>query len=115
MIDEVLGLLQRITDTCMTLTGQTMMNMNQEKCVENIRIVAEDLFSVVISVPDLTWDKARELFSFETRQHLASVIGFAEVLLDGEEGPLTEDQRMLIAQIRQDARQLLNDLGDLEQ
>lgn len=115
MINEVLGLLQRITDACMALTGQTMMNMNQEKCAENIRVVSEDLFNVVISIPDLTWDKARELFSFETRQHLASMIGYAEVLLDEEDGPLTNDQRALVMQIRSDARRLLTDLGDLEQ
>ena len=114
MREELLGPLGRIIELCNTLQGETLLNIQQETLVDTIKGVARDLFDVVISVPDLTWDKAREILSYEAREHLASVIGYAELLLEEEDGPLNDLQGDYLLQIREDGGYLLGILLDLE-
>jgi len=69
----------------------------------------------VVSIPDLTWDKTRELLSFETRSHLSSIIGYAEVLLEEGEDTMTEQQRELLRMIRSGGKQILKRLTSLSE
>jgi signal transduction histidine kinase len=51
--------------------------------------------------------------SHEFRTPLNAVIGFAQILEGGKRGPLTEDQRSFVGEIREAAGLLLNIVGDI--
>ena len=51
--------------------------------------------------------------SHELRSPLQTVIGFAELLAEENEGPLTEKQRRFLGHIQSDARHLLDLMNDL--
>jgi len=54
--------------------------------------------------------------SHELRTPMNSIIGYTEVLLDGIDGPLNEEQRQSLIRVRRNARsllQLINDILDL--
>jgi len=114
MRDDLLTPLGRITKSCNQLQSETMLTMQQENMIDNIRAMSDELFGVIISVPDLTWDKARELLSFEARDKLTAMLGFAEILLDQEEGPINDKQAEIIQQIGEDSTTLLNYIGEIE-
>ena len=56
----------------------------------------------------MTIERAREMFSYETRELLSSMIGYAEVLNSEEDGDLTEIQHQHIANIHAHAVELLD-------
>lgn len=62
-------------------------------------------------------DEARSDFissvSHELRTPLTSVTGYAEMLLDGDGGPLTEDQQRMVRTIDRNARRLLDLVEDI--
>lgn len=113
-MEELITPLERINVTGKSLLADTELTFAQERIVQSIVTVTQTLYELVITIPDLTWDKARELLSFETRSHLASIIGYAEVLLD-EEGTLSEIQNSHMKAIREDGKLLLERLTKLEQ
>lgn len=84
-----------------------ILNAVQEKLVESIASVARDMQTLFVSLSGLSSESVRELLSFETRSHLASIIGYAEVLLDQSEGALTAEQAQLVQQVRANGTQLL--------
>jgi hypothetical protein len=113
MKNELVAPLQAVlhaTDALMADTDETL-NALQSQCVRAIHQVAGILMDLIVSIPDLNWDKARTMLDFETRSHLASIIGYAEVLLDQDEGPLSTDQEQLVHQIRAGGKLVLNRLA----
>jgi signal transduction histidine kinase len=58
-------------------------------------------------------DEFLALVSHELRTPLTSVIGYLELLLDGEAGPLVGDQRRFTEVAERNARRLLRLVGDL--
>jgi hypothetical protein len=113
MKNELVAPLQAVlhaTDALMVDTDGSL-NALQSQCVRAIHQVAGMLMELIVSIPDLNWDKAREMLDFETRSHLASIIGYAEVLLDQDEGPLTSEQEHLVHQIRAGGKLVLNRLA----
>jgi len=114
MQDELLTPLHRIDDAAQSLLESTYINFAQEQLLKSVHAVTQQLMTLVIATPDLTWDKARELLSFEARGYLASIIGYAEMLLDESEGQLDEAQRAYAHQIRADGKSLLARLIRLE-
>lgn len=116
MKDELIVPLSRVSDSARDLLTKTTLTFAQERIVQSIENVAKTMLEMVIGVPDFTWETATEVLSFEARSHLASIIGYAEVLLDEEDNdmPLTEQQSAYINTIRKDGRQLLIRLTKLE-
>jgi signal transduction histidine kinase len=110
MRDELIAPLETIVDASRTLLSDTMLTVMQEKMLQSIHTVSFDMFDLIVSIPDLTWDRAAEIFSFETRSNLASIIGYAEMLLEEEEGPLDESQHELMDAIHASATQLVDRL-----
>jgi len=58
-------------------------------------------------------DEFLALVSHELRTPLTSVIGYLELLIDGEGGPLTADQERFLGITERNARRLLRLVGDL--
>lgn len=110
MRDNLLYHLREVVDASDYLLRETILNNLQRKFIHSIHTVAIDLRQLILMTPDdfLTQDRARELFSFETREHLASVIGYAEVLGEKAEGPLNEVQTELVTIIESNAIQLFD-------
>lgn len=90
------------------LSDEGALNMLQANFVRAIHRDVGELLEVVVSTPDLSWEKARQVLDFEARGHLASIIGYAEVLLDETEGALSEEQRSVTYTIRAAGKQLLS-------
>jgi hypothetical protein len=113
MKNELLAPLNAILHTVDELLVDTdgSLNSPQSQCVYAVKQVTEHLHQLVVSVPDLNWAKAREMLDFETRSHLASIIGYAEILLDQDEGPLTDRQQRLVRQVRAGGKLVLNRLA----
>lgn len=114
MRDELLNPLTFIMERCDILLAETALDFPQERMVGAIQGVCHEMYDLVISVPDLTWDKARELLSYEARSHLATVIGYAEELLD-EADKLDESQQNAVADIHEAGVYLLEQLTHIEQ
>lgn len=114
MREELLVPLEEIEIATQTLLSQTELDFKHEQIIQSVHQVSRNLTDLVVSIPDLTWNKAREVFSFESRSHLASIIGYAESLLDDEETVLNAQQRDLIHHIRQSGKTLLLRLAQLE-
>jgi hypothetical protein len=113
MKNELVAPLQAVlhaTDELMADTDETL-NALQSQCVRAIHQVSGKLMELIVSIPDLNWEKARTMLDFETRSHLASIIGYAEVLLDQDEGTLTHEQEHLVHQIRAGGKLVLNRLA----
>jgi len=114
MQDELLTPIQRISEAAQHLRNEATINFAQERLLTGIDQVAKQLQTLILTTPDLTWDKARELLSFEARDHLASIIGYAELLLDDSDGTLDKDQTQYAHQIRANGKSLLARLIKLE-
>jgi hypothetical protein len=74
---------------------------------QGILFNAERLQHVFISLDGLDATLARPLMDFEMRSHLASIIGYAEVLLNELDAPLNDDQRQHAQAIRTHGETLL--------
>lgn len=115
MRDELVYPLSEVLDSSDYLLQETILNDLQRKFVHNIHNVAEELVQLIISTPSdlLTIDRVREVFSFETREMLSSMIGYAEVLESEEEGELARSQQQHIENIRVNATELLEVITNL--
>lgn len=113
MREDLLIPLEDINDAAQILLSETELDFQHEQIIQSIYHVSQSLTDLVVSIPDFTWDKAREVFSFETRSHLASIIGYAEDLLD-DDNALTDSQHDLIKQIRYAGSTLLARVAQLE-
>jgi signal transduction histidine kinase len=110
MKNDLLIPLDTVIRAAEMLLSNTTLNFPQERIVKSIYDVAVNLHDLIISLPELNSDNAKTVLSYETRSNLASVIGYAEELLEGEEGGLDEAQQQHVRQIRASGRQVLNRL-----
>lgn len=115
MFNALFNPLSAIIQDSDTLLAQDygLLNTVQERFIESIMAVARDLQSLFASMSGLSNEAAAELLSYETRSHLASIIGYAEVLLDQTEGALTDEQAHFVQQIRANGTQLLTYVTNL--
>jgi hypothetical protein len=113
MKDELLTPLETTIHSAQTLLAETNLTVSQERFVQAILTVCRNIFDLLVSIPDLANDKAKEVLSYELRSNLASVIGYAEVLLDETDGPLDENQREHVQEIRAGGKQLLGRVARL--
>lgn len=117
MRDELLNLLYQVIQSSDYLLQTTILNDLQRKFLHRIHSVASDMQQLIVMTPDelLTWERAREMFSYETREHLSSIIGYAEELASEEEGELDATQHEHIENIMIHATELFNLIEDILQ
>ncbi len=116
MEDELLTPLANIINSAEMLIADEsdgVLDPLRQKFVHSIHTDAVRLYDLVVSIPDLSWQKAREMLSYESRSHLASVIGYAEILLDEADGSLTDNQKQLVDHIHSSGSHLLSLLSDI--
>lgn len=83
----------------------TSLSRSQDQVNRTIHRVAADLFRKLKAIPDVHQDT--RLLSFETRSHLATMTGYAEMLLDDAPGALTPEQVRLLQTIRSGSNRIL--------
>lgn len=90
-----------------TLLLATELEDLTRRLIEGIHTSANQLRDLIISLPDLTWDNAKIVLSYETRTHMATMMGYAESLLDGDHGDLPSYYTARIQEIHAHCKQLL--------
>lgn len=110
MRDELLNPLNNVLSSADYLLKETILNDLQRKFLNSIHSVAQNMRQLVVTTPLelLTLERAREVFSYETRELLSSMIGYAEVLQAEEDGELDAEQHQHIDTIHINATELLD-------
>lgn len=106
MQDEMLKPLTDIRQAAEAVL-ETELDDLQRNYIEATRDSARGMIELIVSFPAVEWERGREVFSYEARSHLSSIIGYAELLLDEDDGPLSEHQRVNIHRIRTAGKHLL--------
>lgn len=104
--EEFINPLNAVINACESLQGESELSFYQERFVDAMLRSAHTMRDLVISIPEIA--SAREILSYEARSHLASIIGYAEVLLDQVEGRLTPTQQRHVQAVRANGAQMLN-------
>lgn len=106
--EEFLNSLNTIILACEAMTNEadSELNFYQERFIDAMLRAAVTMRDLIISIPDM--GNAREILSYEARSNLASIIGYAEVLLDQVEGTLSATQQRHVQAIRANGAQMLN-------
>ncbi len=107
MRDALLEPLDAILRSTEALLAITDLEDLTYKCVGDIYASADQLRAMVISLPNLTWDNAKMVLSYEVRTHAATIMGYAEALLDGDYGDLPLYYEAHMQAIWSDCKQLL--------
>src|SRR5512145_247062 len=111
--EELLNPMDAIIQACEGLASgtDTELNVYQERFVHAMLRAAANMRDLLISIPET--GNVREILSYEARSNLASIIGYAEVLLDQIEGKLGATQQRHVQAIRANGAQMLNMLTRL--
>ena len=112
-MDDLFTSLRIMLDECDALLLETSLNDLQRRFVNNIFQGSLDLRDLFLTLPDVSHPRVREVMSFETRNNLSAIIGYAEVLLDEEDGELSVRQRHHVHAIRSAGKQLLQRVVDI--
>ena len=117
MRDDLLHPLNQILNSSDFLLKQTILDDLQRKFLHSIHTVAQDMQQlIVMTSPEImTIERAREMFSYETRELLSSLIGYAEVLQTEEDGKLSQIQHQHLANIHAYAIELLDIITEIIQ
>jgi|GEM_PF-2048012 len=115
MRDELLYPLNQVLASSDFLLQETFLDDLQRKFLHSIHSVAQDLQNIIVMTsPELmTIERAKEMFSYETRELLSSMIGYAEVLASEEDGELTQIQQQHVANIHAYAIELLDIITEI--
>jgi|GEM_PF-1346245 hypothetical protein len=85
----------------------------QRRVLEQMKGAATQFELLVTYADDTASANARRFLSYETRETLATVLGYAEMLLDGLYGPVNEDQKQQVNAVRANGKMLLVWLDEL--
>lgn len=99
--------------TCDTLLRESTLNELQRKFLAAIADEIRELQTLIITVPDVKWARAQEMLSYEGRSRLSSIMGYADVLLEEDDGSLSADQRAALDDVRAKGWEILVRLEDL--
>lgn len=110
MVEELLTPLKSVIKVVDTLLEEDTFNDMQRTFLYNISTEAHKLQSVLLTIPDLSYENAKHLLSFEGRSHLSSVIGYTEELIEEAEGQLNDEQGTVLEQVRNKSIHLLEQL-----
>jgi hypothetical protein len=113
MREELLTPVENIIRSSETLLVETEFSDMQRKFVQSINSDAIQFYDMLVSIPNLTWGRAREMLSYEARSHLASIIGYTEMLLEEDGEGLIDVQRDYLQAIHDDGQYMLDQLNEL--
>ncbi|MBC8099501.1 MAG: hypothetical protein H7Y11_08660 [Armatimonadetes bacterium] len=99
--------LLEISHSADALLLDTNLNDAQHGFVQAMYADAKRMLDMVVSFPDVNSPRALEVFSYESRSHLSSIIGYAELLLDGDEGSLDDFQVACVMRINAAGAQIM--------
>lgn len=108
MQDEIIQSLALMIEHANNLLLRTTLNELQRKFVHAILEGSTQLRDLVITLSEITIESVRQVFDFEARSQLTSIIGYAEVLIDGDEGQLSNQQYKLVVEIHTAGKQLFD-------
>ncbi|NTU60063.1 MAG: response regulator [Deltaproteobacteria bacterium] len=117
-LNEAYGLLNRAVDRTVNTFSDRYQQLHLEeirKTGEELECAHERLRSQYEEVAEAARIKARFFanMSHELRSPMNSIIGYAELLLDGLDGPLNDEQRGSLAKILASSRHLLKLINDV--
>ncbi|MBL8164771.1 MAG: hypothetical protein JNJ61_22490 [Anaerolineae bacterium] len=118
MIREFLDQLSSISKAVRALQSEQdgALNVEQERISNLIASAAESMSEMVVSFPEDMSNSAQEIFSFEARSSLATIIGYSELLLEAVDGGLNDAQRQHVRDIRTAGSRMLGILvHDIDQ
>lgn len=93
MQNHLISSLENICDTANDLLLETDLDDIQRGYLQITYDSTRTMLDMVISFPGLDSHRAVQVFSHEARSYLASIIGYAELMLDEDEGLLVEEQK----------------------
>jgi signal transduction histidine kinase len=113
MQDALLPPLKEITRTADVLLLETDLNDTQRRFLQAVYDAAKTMLDMVVSFPTIDNERAFEVFAYEVRSLLASMIGYVELLLDEDDGALSESQRVSVNRIRAAGKQIVRSLPEV--
>jgi len=108
MPDNLLISLQQLITHADNLLTHTELDDLQRKFINAIFSSAQELRNLIISLPDSTWERTHHILNFEARSHLASIMGYAEEMLDDPDTPISDQQKTTLQQIQTHSERLLD-------
>jgi hypothetical protein len=90
-----------------------VLSEGQAHCFNAIERATREYRDVLVYADDVYSENARRFLSYETREMLATVLGFAEMLIDGEYGQLNTGQIQQLYLMRAESKRLLIWLNEL--
>ena len=90
------------------ITDRKRVEQEREEFTRELEIRNERLLEL-----DRLKDEFVALVSHELRTPLTSIRGYLELVMDGEAGPVTDDQRQFLGVVERNANRLLDLVGDL--
>jgi PAS domain S-box-containing protein len=105
---DVTGRIQAEADRERLLVGEQEARASAEAAQRDLAAQNERLREL-----DRMKDEFIALVSHELRTPLTSIRGYTELLLDGEAGDLTDDQRQFLSVVERNSHRLLHLVGDL--
>lgn len=112
MQDALIKPLHDITYAADVLLLQTELSDAQRGFLQSAYDASRTMLEMVVSFPAVDSQYASELYSYEASSHLASIIGYTEMLLDEDDGVLSEKQRQHLRQIHAAGKQIVRDLPE---
>lgn len=106
MLEAILSHLERILNATDVLLLDTGLDDEQQFLVHRIFTTARVLRDLFLSLPAVEAGSLIRMVSFETRDRLSGIIGYAEIMLE-EEQLLAVSQRRQVHEIRKMGTQLL--------
>lgn len=115
MSDSIVAPLSWTISTSETLLNKTTLSDRQRQCIVNIADEAHALHDMVIALEGLPLQHVQQTVSYEGRSHLATIIGYSEMLLEDDEihNELDANQRDLLSEIQANGQELLNWLNKI--
>jgi hypothetical protein len=113
MNDDPLESVRAITNSARKLLSEKLglLTPAQIRALEAITTSAQEIEKAMIILFDPS-EQAKTLLSYETREHLAAVMGYTEMLLEGGDGAFNPTQIQRLHHIRASGKMLLVWLDD---
>jgi PAS domain S-box-containing protein len=107
-VHDTAGEIVAVSAIAQDITDRKRIEQEREEFTRQLEIRNERLLEL-----DSMKDEFVALVSHELRTPLTSIRGYLELVLDGEAGPVTDDQRQFLGVVQRNANRLLTLVGDL--
>lgn len=95
------------------LLSDTSFNVLQCQFLNAIVSEARAMLQMMSRLPDVRIEHIQRTLDFESRSHLTVIIGYCDILLDEDEGELTDIQREQVEDLLKRSYELLSYLTEL--